>query len=117
VVKREDTEKDRKKLLLHYFADRFRIRLLHVSRGFSGKLSSEVREGVLPDEREADLINIVISEPNLEQDRIKSIVLTRRELLEMMDEEEISPYTGDLEKKSREYIAIKAIFDRRRPPT
>jgi hypothetical protein len=105
--KKEQREAAQKKVLAFYFADKFKMRLLHVSRGIGA--DAEPEEGELP---EADSIRNVISETPKTQKVLYTCVITRAELLKLIKYNKISPYTGDVERNTEEYDAIMSIFER-----
>jgi hypothetical protein len=101
-----DSPSDRKKMLAFYFADRHKMRLLHVSKGFG--VQAEPEEGETPD---PESITNVITDIHQKPRVIFSLLITRKELLQHMAEQEISPYTGEVDRISREYEVMIRIFN------
>jgi hypothetical protein len=104
-----DSPNDRKKILAFYFADKRKMRLLYVSKGIC--VQAEPEEGATP----ADLItNVIIDNDTRHDTRPKTLfvcLVTRRELLRHMEERDISPYTGEVERISKEYEVMIRIFE------
>jgi hypothetical protein len=98
----------KKKVLAFYQADKNNMRLLYVSKGLGA--GKEPDEGEMP---ENALVKNVISEPERVQRVLYTCVIKKSELLQAIKQEEISPYTGDVEKKTKEYDAIMRIFEER----
>jgi hypothetical protein len=102
----KDTPSDRKKMLAFYLADKYKMRLLHVSKGISAE--PEPEEGETP---EADLITNVITDTDRRPKVLFSILVTRKELLQHMAEQEISPFTGEIDRITKEYEVMIRMFD------
>jgi hypothetical protein len=98
---------DKKKILTFYFAGRNKMRLLYVSKGISA--TAEQNEGEMPIEFITNVITDTPQRPKV----LFSLLITRKELLQHMSEQEISPYTGEVDRISREYEVMIRIFDER----
>jgi hypothetical protein len=107
-IEKEKIEAARKKVLAFYLAGKLKMRLLHVSKGIEA--GTEPEEGEPP---EADLITNVISDLPKGRRVLYTCTVTRGELLKMIKYEEISPYTGTVDSKSKEYIALMGMFEER----
>jgi hypothetical protein len=107
-AEQEKRDAARKKVLAFYFADKLKMRLLHVSKGIGAK--AEPEEGEMP---EAEFIEKVISEPPKGRRVLYSCKITRKELLKLIKYDEISPYTGAVEPISKEGAALMSIFEER----
>jgi hypothetical protein len=96
----------KKKVLAFYQADKYNMRLLYVSKGLGA--GAEPEEGEMPD---SALVTNVISEPPKGKRVLYTCVIKKSELLQAIKQEEISPYTGDVDKGTKEYNVIMKIFD------
>jgi hypothetical protein len=105
IEKENDTPSDRKKVLAFYFADKYKMRLLYVSKGIC---AAEPEENVIP---ETDLINNVISESPKGKRVLYICVIKKSELLKRIEYSEISPYTGSVDEGTQEYDALMGIFE------
>jgi hypothetical protein len=85
------------------------MRLLYVSRGFGA--GGEPEEGKLGED--PALVKNVIIEPPKGKKVLYTCVVKKSELLQTIKQEEISPYTGEVEKKTKEYDTIMQIFEER----
>jgi hypothetical protein len=96
------TSDDAKRIFAFYFADKYRMRLLQTSRGLV--VPAEPEEGTVPSSEETDLISNVISRTFIE------VVVTKRQLFEHGLYYDISPYTGIVDRNSREYAVLLDIM-------
>jgi hypothetical protein len=103
-----DTPADRKKVMAFYLADKHKMRLLYVSKGISA--DAEPEEGEPPD---SDLITNVISEQAKTPRVLYTINVRRIDLLKLINNTEISPYTGTVDNGTKEYDALMDIFEER----
>jgi hypothetical protein len=103
-----DRPNDSKKILAFYFANKYKMRLLYVSKGISAGAEPEEGEPPAP-----DLITNVISQTPQGKRVLHTCTVTRSELLKMIKHEEISPYTGTIDAGTAEYEAVMRIFEER----
>jgi hypothetical protein len=117
----EASPHDEQTVLAFYLARRHKMRLLRVSKGLRCAGKTETAEGVL-DEGLTDLIQYSNKSPMYETTLTRRIqysnkspmyetTLTRRQLLEILQPEDISPYTGLVDRDSKEYRIYRAIFN------
>jgi hypothetical protein len=107
----KDSPGDKKKILAFYFADRNKMRLLYVSKGIG--VQAEPEEGETPTDLITDVIIDNEKKPDTKPKTLFTCLVTRRELLQHMEEREISPYTGEVDRISKEYEVMISIFEER----
>jgi hypothetical protein len=108
--KDQDTASDRKKILLHYYAGKYRLRLITISQSIAAIVPPETKEGEQLPRDESDLINNVITQQYPDNTTADTIILRKKILLDLVKYADISPYTGRLDPQGAEYRAIMAIF-------
>jgi hypothetical protein len=103
---RKQRANDKKKIFLHYYSDKYRLRMLYVSKGLSTTEPDEETEPPtepLQDNSAYYNINQVAPPP-------MTMTITRHELLLYIKFKEISPYSGRVEPETPEYKAVLSIL-------
>lgn len=96
------TEKDEQKILVFYLAGLEKMRLLRVSRGLgSGKEEGSIHK---------DDTDLIIYSNKLSKVRI---IVMRSQLVKLLKWQDISPYSGKIERGMAEYQVYKKLFEER----